>query len=74
MHRSTHFVPPQQFVAVPVLKTVPDVEELCYPMLAYMIGVLLCAVPVERCSKRKQAHDEMGTMGAEEKVNASFMF
>jgi len=54
---SAHLVPPQKLVAVPILDTIPYVQKLSDAMIAYMLCEMLCLVPVERSSKRKEAHD-----------------
>jgi hypothetical protein len=52
-----HLVSPQKFIPEPVLETIPCVEKLGDPMASYMVGEVLCLVPVEWCSERQETHD-----------------
>ena len=54
--RQTHLVAPEELVSVPVLETIPDVQELRDSVSPDVIGILLGLVPGERSSEIEEAH------------------
>lgn len=56
----THLVAPKQFITVPILETIPDMQKLGDSMVSHMVGVVLSIVPRKRSPKVQKAHDSLG--------------
>lgn len=44
-NRVEYLVTPHELISLPVLETVPDVEELSYAVRPNVISVLFCVIP-----------------------------